>query len=310
MKPVSVAKDEGLHSAPTIPMKSVPAFLAEQAPAAPSAPPAKPVVVEKIPRPPPPPAAEAQRPAPRPPPPPAAPPRPAARAEPVSNPSFSTDMQLKMNSLHKMAEQAQQERTNAKLRKVAPRSTRSLPVVRSGALGVGMLIPQEMIVEAPLQSYPGQRTASHSLEVINQYVVAANARYLPPSGEDSEMGHLFVFDVMCSMHTSLERAFPGSRPGTFRTGTQAEMWKWMKETALSRGWRVVEGSALLGATTRGLPVIAMANTPNGPRLAVVEPLPPGNDGQLRLASAYEPRGQRQKPDQVFGSSVVRYLAHD
>lgn len=90
------------------------------------------------------------------------------------------------------------------------------------------------------------------------------------------MGHLFVFDVMCAMHTSLERAFTAGTLTTFRPGTFAEIWKWLKETAPSRGWRVVEGNALLGAATRGLPVIAMAETPTGPRLAVVEPVPPGN----------------------------------
>jgi len=115
---------------------------------------------------------------------------------------------------------------------------------------------------------------------------------------------------MNSLHTSLDRAFPASLSGMFRPGTLAELWKWLNETARTRGWRPVEGMALLEAMGRGLPVIAMADTPVGPRVAVVEPGSTGPRGKPRLASGHEPRGQEQTPEQVFGTAAVRYLAHE
>jgi hypothetical protein len=168
----------------------------------------------------------------------------------------------------------------------------------------------ELTLLAPVQSYPGQRTVIHTQNAINQFAVATNPRYLPRTREPREAGHIFVFDVMNSQHTTLARAFPAGFPGTFRPGTLAELWKWLSEVALTRSWREVEGSALLDAAARGLPVIAMAETPSGPRFAVVEPGPPGPEGKPLLATAHEPRGQRRTPEQVFGSSAVRYLAHD
>jgi hypothetical protein len=72
----------------------------------------------------------------------------------------------------------------------------------------------------------------------------------------------------------------------------------------------VEGGRLLESMGRGFPVIALADTPVGPRFAVVEPGPPGPGGKPRLASGHEPRGQQQTPEQIFGTSPVRYLAHE
>jgi hypothetical protein len=160
-----------------------------------------------------------------------------------------------------------------------------------------------------VQSNPGERTVVFTQNVINQYAVATNPRYAPRLPELRDAGHLFVFDVMSSLRTSLERAFPATYPGTYRPGTLAELWKWLGEMARLRGWRAVEGGALVEAMGRGLPVIAMADTPIGPRLAVVEPGMPGPGGKPRLASGHEPRGQQQTPEQVFGTSAVRYLAH-
>jgi hypothetical protein len=166
------------------------------------------------------------------------------------------------------------------------------------------------IILAPVQSYPGQRTVIHTQNVINQYAVVANPRYFPRPQEPREAGHLFVFDVMASQHTTIARVFTTGYPGIFRPGTLAEVWKWLTTKALSRSWRELEGNALVDAAARGLPIIAMGETSSGPRLAVVEPGPPGPNGKPLLASAHEPRGQRQTPEQVFGSSAVRYLAHD
>jgi hypothetical protein len=176
---------------------------------------------------------------------------------------------------------------------------------RAPAEGLSLTSAETSLL-APVQSYPGQRTVIHTQNVINQYAVAANPRYASPR----ESGHLFVFDVMNSQHTTLARAFPVSFSGAFRPGTPAELWKWLNESALSRGWRAVDGPALLEAAAKGLPVIALAKTAVGPRFAVVEPGPPGPGGKPLLASAHEPRGQRQTPEQIFGLSAVRYLAHD
>ncbi|MFL5347378.1 MAG: hypothetical protein ACJ8AT_21550 [Hyalangium sp.] len=213
-------------------------------------------------------------------------PRPAPKQKPAADdaprkPGLSTSVMLRANKLNKLLEQSGRDK---------------------GA--------SEQLLVAAVQSYPGQRTVSQTQDVINQYAVATHPRYAPRAVEPREAGHLFVFDVMNSLHTTLEHAFPAGAPGLFRPGTPAELWKWLNETAPSRGWRVVAGSALMEATARGLPVIAMADTPVGPRFAVVEPGPLGPDGKLRLASAYAPRGQQQAPEQIFGSSAVRYLAHD
>jgi len=168
----------------------------------------------------------------------------------------------------------------------------------------------EAIIRAPVQSYPGQRKVIHTQNVINQYAVAANPRYFPRPQEPREAGHLFVFDVMASQHTTLARAFTLGYPGIYRPGTFAELWKWLTTLALQRSWRELDDNAVLEGAARGLPIIAMAETSAGPRLAVVEPGQPGPDGKPLLASAHEPRGQRQTVAQVFESRKVRYLAHD
>jgi hypothetical protein len=180
---------------------------------------------------------------------------------------------------------------------------------RAPAEGLSITHP-ETSLRAPVQSYPGQRTVIHTQNVINQYAVAVNPRYAPRAQEPRDSGHLFVFDVMSSQHTTLERAFSAGSSGNFRPGTAAELWKWLNETAPSRGWRAVEGPALQEAAAKGLPIIALAKTAAGLRFAVVEPGPQRPGGKLLLASAHEPRGQRQTPEQIFGSSAVRYLAHD
>lgn len=177
------------------------------------------------------------------------------------------------------------------------------------AKGASVIDPSRIVI-APLQSFPGQRTVTTTQSVINQYAVVANPRYLVRNVDPREAGALFVFDVMSSLNTTLGRAFLTSASGSFRPGTLAELWKWLSETALSVGWRVVEGKALWNALGQGLPVIATAETHLGRRVAVVEPGFPGSVPKPRLASAHEPRGQGQTPEDIFGTSVVRYLAHD
>jgi hypothetical protein len=225
---------------------------------------------------------------------------------------------LKAGKLHKLLEQAEEAKKLARQRRGPSRATRSpFPKAAVKLLYDGVtpaegvtLTRSDVSIEAPVQSNPGERTVLYTQNVINQYAVASNPRYAPRPPELRDAGHLFVFDVMNSLHTSLARAFPASFPGMFRPGAAAELWKWLNETARTRGWRAVEGMALLEALGRGLPVIAMADTPVGPRLAVVEPGSTGPGGKPRLASGHEPRGQEQTPERIFGTAAVRYLAHE
>jgi hypothetical protein len=340
MRPLRVEKADRASSAPTVPMRPIrlpaadspgqkaapaPGRASEQAPRPPSPTPSTPIArAPEAPKPPPSPAADLQRlvtvqklPGPqRPLTAPAQQPKPPQkeRQAPEDAPrkaGLSTSVMLKASKLHMLIAQAERDKKEALVRRGSGRATRApFPAIRPGAQGEGSSTPREVIVQAPQQGYPGQRTVSHTQSVINQYAVATNPRYAPTAEAPHEPGHLFVFDVMNSLHTTLEHAFSAGAPGQFRPGTLGELWKWLNETAPSRGWRGVGGSALLEAAARGLPVIAMAETPVGPRFAVVEPGPPGPDGKLRLASAHAPRGQQQTPEQIFGSSVVRYLAHD
>lgn len=284
------------------PQKPPPAAGASTAASAPQ--PIQVIVVQRPTAPPSPPAAAAE-------PPPAEPAKPKPLASDVRRkPGESTSVMLKANKLLKMLEQSKGANKDAPPRRPSPRSMRApFVLARPGAAGAGASTSPAKIVLAPVESYPGQRAAHLTQNVINQYAVATNPRYSAKNQELGEAGHLFVFDVMNSLHTSLGSAFPAG-PGTFRPGTLTEIWKWLHQTASSQGWRVVEGTALLDAMARGLPVIALATTAAGPRLAVVEPGAPGPGGKPRLASAYEPRGQQQPPEKLFGSSPVRYLAHD
>ncbi|MDY7230436.1 hypothetical protein [Hyalangium rubrum] len=240
--------------------------------------------------------------------PPAPAPEPQAPEPPRKRPGQSTSVMLRAGKLHELLDQTQGAQKNA-------RPSIPLAAVKLTYDGTrpaeGLASPRsELALVAPVQSYPGQRTVLYTQNVINQYAVASNPRYYLRPQEPREAAHLFVFDVMSSQHTSLGKAFPARAADTFRPGTLVEIWKWLNETARSKGWRPVEGSALLEAMGRGLPIIAMADTPSGPRLAVVEPGPPGPGGKPRLASAHEPRGQGRTPEQVFGAIVARYLAHD
>ncbi len=217
---------------------------------------------------------------------------------------------LRANKLHKLLDQSGQGLKNALPRRPSSRSKRSpFAPAQPGTSAVGASTPPAKLVLAPIESHPGERTPQQTQNVIHQFAVATNPRYAQRTQELGEAGHLFVFDVMNALHTTLGTAFP-TGPSSFRPGTLAEIWKWLHQTALSQGWREVAGPALLDAAARGLPIIAMAKTSAGPKLAVVEPGPPGPDGKPRLASAHEPRGQQQSPATLFGSSPVRYLAHD
>jgi hypothetical protein len=214
----------------------------------------------------------------------------------------STSMMLKSSKLHQLLDQTA---------RVAP-SKNDTGLLYDGltpAKGVAVADASRIII-APLQSFPGQRTVTTTQSVINQYAVVANPRYLVRNVDPREAGALFVFDVMSSLNTTLGRAFLTSSSGSFRPGTLAELWQWLSETALSVGWRVVDGKALWNALGQGLPVIAMAETQFGRRVAVVEPGFPGSVPKPRLVSGHEPRGQGQTPEDIFGTSVVRYLAHD
>jgi hypothetical protein len=214
----------------------------------------------------------------------------------------STSMMMRSSKLHDLLDQTT---------RAAP-SKNEAPLLYDGltpAKGVAV-VDSSRIVMAPLQSFPGQRTVSTTQGVINQYAVVSNPRYFLKNVDPREAGALFVFDVMSSLNTTLGRAFLGSASGSVRPGKLAELWKWLSETAPSVGWRVVEGKALWNALGQGLPVIAMAETPYGRRVAVVEPGFPGSVPTPRLASGHEPRGQGQTPEDAFGTNVVRYLAHD
>jgi hypothetical protein len=216
--------------------------------------------------------------------------------------SASTSVMLKSNRLHQLLDQTA---------RAAP-SKSDAALLYDGltpAKGVTVIDPGRIVI-APLQSFPGQRTVTTTQSVINQYAVVANPRYLVRNVDPREAGALFVFDVMSSLNTTLGRAFLASASGNFRPGTIAELWRWLSETALSVGWRVVEGQALWNALGQGLPVIAMAETAYGRRVAVAEPGFPGAVSKPRLASAHEPRGQGQTPEDIFGTSVARYMAHD
>ncbi|HLL00721.1 MAG TPA: hypothetical protein VK539_09055 [Myxococcaceae bacterium] len=292
-------------------------------------PPEVPVVNLERPAPPPPPPAAAKPPAPEPPAPPkAAAPIGAPLAKPPKPPEpapgrvvrtgHSTSVQLKAGKLHKLLEMADEAKKLARLRRGPSRATRSpfpreaVTLLHDGfiaAEGVS-LTRYDISVTAPVQCKPGERTVVYTQNVINQFAVATNPRYAPRPPELRDAGHLFVFDVMSALHTSLESAFPTSFPGVFRPGSAAELGKWLSETARSRGWHPVEGGRLLESMGRGFPVIALADTPVGPRFAVVEPGPPGPGAKPRLASGHEPRGQQQTPEQIFGTSPVRYLAHE
>ncbi len=325
--PMRPVRTKDLHSAPTVPMEPVRLPIKptpEPKPAAPK--PAKSTgQVERSPTP-------ADRPAARPaaaPPPPAAPspaaPPPVARTSfpaaaagtrarppvpedpkepkpPAQRGSGSTSMMLKSSKLNQLLDQT--------LRSGGSKS--EAPLLYDGltpAKGVTIIDPGQIIL-SPMQSFPGKRTVTTTQDVINQYAVVANPRYLVRNVDPREAGALFVFDVMNSQNTTLGRAFLAGSSGAFRPGTLAETWKWLIEMAPSLGWRVVHGKALWDALGKGLPVIAMGETPYGPRLAVVEPGFPGPTARPRLASAHEPRGQGQSPEDIFGSSVVRYLVHD
>jgi hypothetical protein len=209
---------------------------------------------------------------------------------------------LKSNKLHELLDQTA---------RLSPSKT-DAALLYDGltpAKGVSVIDPGQLVI-APMQSFPGQRSVTSTQNVINQYAVVANPRYSVKNVDPREAGALFVFDVMGSQNTTLGQAFAASSSRAARPGRLAELWKWLSEVALSAGWRVVEGNALWDALEHGLPVIAMAETPYGRRVAVVEPGFRGSHSKPHLASAHEPRGQGQTPEDVFDSSVVRYLAHD
>lgn len=214
----------------------------------------------------------------------------------------STSVMLRSSKLHQLLEQTS---------RIAPSKTEA-PLLYDGltpAKGVSVTDPGQIVI-APMQSFPGQRSVTSTQNVINQYAVVANPRYSLKYVDPREAGALFVFDVMSSQNTTLGQAFTSRASRTARPGTLVETWKWLNEAALSLGWRVVDSNSLWDALGKGLPVIAMAETPYGRRIAVVEPGFQGTSAKPRLASAHEPRGQGLTPEDVFGPSVVRYLAHD
>ncbi len=315
------------HSAPTVPMEAVRLPIVEPDPAPKAAAPKPAKASVQAPRSPAPPEArpkqpppEASRPAVSKAPPVQSPPKsdhslppvpdePKPQAEkskeskqPPQRGGNSTSVMLRSSRLHQLLEQTS---------RVAPSKTEAALLYDglTPAKGVSVTDPGQIVI-APMQSFPGQRSVTSTQNVINQYAVVANPRYSLKHVDPREAGALFVFDVMSSQNTTLGQAFTARSSRTARPGTLVETWKWLNEAALSLGWRVVDGNSLWDALGKGLPVIAMAETPYGRRIAVVEPGFQGTSSKPRLASAHEPRGQGLTPEDVFGPSVVRYLAHD
>jgi hypothetical protein len=157
-------------------------------------------------------------------------------------------------------------------------------------------------VLAPAQSREGRRSRAALEQVVHQFAVATNPRYVEDA-PGRPRAHIFVWDVSRAMGCEVPH-FLGAKELTL-----AQTCDWLRHEGPMRGWRKLGELLVLEAVDAGQLVIAMPRDIKLKLMAVAAPQPPPADGKPRLTGAALRRGVGLTNLECFGVRPLEYFVH-
>jgi hypothetical protein len=168
-------------------------------------------------------------------------------------------------------------------------------------------------VNAPVKSQPGKRSKAVLEQVLKQFAVATNPRYVSESNPNEggtdfkallrSKGHIFAWDVSCAMACEIPH-YVGARELTL-----VQTVDWMRHEAPMRGWSRASEFDVYDLAMAGRLVIAIPREAKVYAIGVVVPQEPSLDGKPLLAAACASPGYGLHPTTALGVRVVDYFHH-
>ncbi len=121
-------------------------------------------------------------------------------------------------------------------------------------------------VQAPLQSKPGRRERGLYEQILKQFAVSTNPRYLADAPE-RDRSHIFVWDVSLAMNCEIPH-FSGAKEHTL-----GQTCDWVRHEGPMRGWLRVSDGELFNTIERGQLVVVMPKDTRLKGIAIVPPQP-------------------------------------
>jgi len=164
----------------------------------------------------------------------------------------------------------------------------------------GTQSPPTEAIRPAVTSTPADRSAARYADVINQFAVGTNPRYLRRGTQT--FSHVFVGDVTHAMGAPIPREVGGI--GLNANGVNG----WLKGIGPQHGWRAVDAATALQYANAGAPAIASWRNAQGPgHLAVVRP--GGSGPGPTVAQAGARNFNQGLADNGFGASAPEYFVH-
>ena len=157
-------------------------------------------------------------------------------------------------------------------------------------------------VNAPLQSRAGRRSASVYRNLIDQFAVTNNRRYVPDAAGKTRM-HVFIWDVTRAMSCEVPHFLGG------REMTAGQTVDWVRFTGPTQGWRPANAGLAAAAADRGEAALALPKDPKVKMIAIVRPGGLDAEGFPRVAAACAQRGSDLSLSDALSTRLVEYFIH-
>lgn len=157
-------------------------------------------------------------------------------------------------------------------------------------------------VQAPVQSRPGRRSREIYKNVIFQFAVGNNPRYVP-EGPDRGRGHIFVWDVSRAMNCEVPH-FVGVKELSL-----GQTVDWLRYEGPMQGWTRASPEDAVANAMKGMMVLALPREIRLKQLAVVMPVPAERDGRPKVAAAGVKIGNNLGLFDALGVYAADFLFH-
>jgi hypothetical protein len=159
-------------------------------------------------------------------------------------------------------------------------------------------------VQAPVQSRPGRRSREIYKNVIFQFAVGNNPRYVPDNpGPDGGRGHIFVWDVSRAMNCEVPH-FMGIKELSL-----SQTVDWLRYEGPMQGWTRASAEDAVAMAMKGHLVLALPREIRVKQVAVVMPVPADRDGRPRVSAAGVKMGNSMGMFDALGVYAAEYLFH-
>ncbi len=180
----------------------------------------------------------------------------------------------------------------------------SMSVVYDGRSAAKELTGRDVYkaVQPIVQSREGRRSPDVYKNVLNQFAVGSNPRYVE-DGPGKQRAHIFVWDVSRAMNSEIPH-FIGAKELTI-----AATCDWLRHEGPMRGWRRTDQGSGVEAADQGMLVIAVPKDVSVKMLAVVRPIDRAPDGKPMVAAAGFKRGNSISLKDALEVFAVEYFVH-